>query len=91
MEAGLNTFCLVTLGQLTPNQIFVALKEYKRLPYTFVYLFAFFLLSDVGAVVLAYRDNADLVGDSGFGHDSHAGVDLPKRPVPVLIPAEHIS
>ncbi|KAN0128536.1 Autophagy-related protein 22-like protein [Lactarius tabidus] len=28
------------------KQIFVALKEYKKLPYTFVYLFALFLLSD---------------------------------------------
>jgi len=28
------------------KQIFEALKQYKRLPYTFVYLFAFFLLAD---------------------------------------------
>jgi len=28
------------------KQIFSALKEYKKLPYTFIYLFAFFLLAD---------------------------------------------
>jgi len=28
------------------KQIFEALKQYKRLPYTFIYLFAFFLLAD---------------------------------------------
>ena len=29
------------------KQIWIALKQYKKLPYTFVYLIAFFLLADV--------------------------------------------
>lgn len=29
------------------KQIWIALKQYKKLPYTFIYLFAFFLLADV--------------------------------------------
>lgn len=33
----------VTIGW---KQIWIALKQYKRLPYTFIYLFAFFLLAD---------------------------------------------
>ncbi|ORX35478.1 autophagy-related protein 22-like protein [Kockovaella imperatae] len=28
------------------KQVYLALKQYKRLPYTFIYLFAFFLLAD---------------------------------------------
>jgi hypothetical protein len=31
------------------HQIWEALKQYKKLPYTFIYLFSFFLLADVGA------------------------------------------
>ncbi|KAF8261785.1 autophagy-related protein 22-like protein [Lactarius quietus] len=34
------------------KQIFVALKEYKKLPFTFAYLLSIFLLSDVGAIGL---------------------------------------
>ena len=30
------------------KQIWLAIKQYKKLPYTFIYLFAFFLLADVG-------------------------------------------
>jgi hypothetical protein len=81
---------LVNVAQLTPNQIFVALKEYKKLPYTFVYLFALFLLSDVRAIVIAHQDNADPVTHLGIGHDSHTRVDLPKRSIRVLILAEYI-
>ena len=32
---------------VTPSQIWFAMKQYKKLPYTFIYLFAFFLLADV--------------------------------------------
>ena len=35
------------------KQIWHALKQYKRLPYTFVYLFAFFLLADVSLYILS--------------------------------------
>ena len=30
------------------KQIWIALKQYKKLPYTFTYLLSFFLLADVG-------------------------------------------
>lgn len=32
------------------RQIYEALKQYRQLPYTFIYLFAFFLLADVGCL-----------------------------------------
>ena len=38
------------------NQIWVALKQYKRFPHTFTYLFAYFLLADVRAVLAIYFD-----------------------------------
>ena len=34
------------------KQIWIALKQYKKLPYTFVYLIAFFLLADVRTSIL---------------------------------------
>jgi len=33
-------------------KIWAALKTYKDLPYTFIYLFSIFLLADVSALVL---------------------------------------
>ena len=39
------------------NQIWVALKQYKRFPHTFTYLFAYFLLADVRAVFAIYLDD----------------------------------
>lgn len=33
---------------LSHLQIWIAIKQYKKLPYTFTYLFSFFLLADVG-------------------------------------------
>ena len=39
------------MPRLTPNQVWLALKEYKKLPYTSTYLFAFFLLADVRIIL----------------------------------------
>lgn len=36
------------------NQIGVALKQYKKIPYTFIYLFAYFLLADVCIFLTIY-------------------------------------
>lgn len=36
------------------NQIGVALKQYKKIPHTFIYLFAFFLLADVCVILTIY-------------------------------------
>lgn len=36
------------------NQIGVALKQYKKIPYTFIYLFAYFLLADVCIILIIY-------------------------------------
>jgi len=30
------------------KQIWLAINQYKKLPYTFIYIFSFFLLADVG-------------------------------------------
>ena len=38
------------------NQIWVALKQYKKFPHTFTYIFAYFLLADVRAVLHMYVD-----------------------------------
>jgi hypothetical protein len=43
------------------------LKECKKLPYTFAYLFAFFLLADVGTVVSFPRMTLTLWGLQGLG------------------------
>ena len=43
------------------------MKEYKKLPCTFTYLFALFLLSDVGAVVIAYYGDTNSVRIQGLG------------------------
>jgi hypothetical protein len=36
------------------NQIGVALKQYKKIPHTFIYLFAYFLLADVCIILTIY-------------------------------------
>jgi hypothetical protein len=36
------------------NQIGVALKQYKKIPHTFIYLFAYFLLADVCVILTIY-------------------------------------
>lgn len=36
------------------NQIGVALRQYKKIPHTFIYLFAYFLLSDVCVILTIY-------------------------------------
>ena len=40
----------VTVGW---KQIWIAFKQYKKLPYTFVYLIAFFLLADVRSTLVS--------------------------------------
>lgn len=39
------------------KQIWHAVKQYKKLPHTFTYLFAFFLLSDVSCHFFLYYNN----------------------------------
>jgi hypothetical protein len=38
----------ITIGW---KQIWAACNQYKQLPYTFIYLFSFFLLADVGFIL----------------------------------------
>jgi hypothetical protein len=38
----------ITIGW---KQIWAACSQYKQLPYTFIYLFSFFLLADVGFIL----------------------------------------
>ena len=71
--------------------MFVALKECRRLPYTFAFILSIFIITDVGAAVIAHRDTTDSVTGPGVGHGHHTGGDLPKRTIHVLISAEHIS
>lgn len=52
------------MSHLILNQIWVASKQYKKLPYTFTYLLAFFLLADVRGIPSVY-DNLDLTLSDG--------------------------
>ena len=42
------------------------MKQYKKLPYTFIYLFAFFLLADVSDSTILFLSCADV--DVGTTH-----------------------
>ena len=42
------------------KQIWAMCKQYKQLPYTFIYLFAFFLLADVGSRIFYDADFIDI-------------------------------
>jgi hypothetical protein len=62
------------------KQIWVALKQYKELPYTFTFLFSFFLLADVrgshseyDCVMLTLSNDC-----SGPKHYRHTGIYLPE-------------
>ena len=67
----------------------MALKTYKHLPYTFVYLFAFFFLADVSIV------SSELVGltarPSGIQYYYHARGYLSKRPIRLLVFRQYVS
>jgi hypothetical protein len=61
------------VSHLILNQIWVTSKQYKKLPYTFTYLIAFFLLADVRRIPSVY-DNLDLRRLClGFEHNWNAG------------------
>ena len=62
------------------NQIWVALKQYKKFPHTFTYLFAYFLLADVRVVLIIYIGvKLTYSGDlprPGLEHNQYTGVHL---------------
>jgi hypothetical protein len=72
-------------------QILEAFRHYKRLPYTFIYLFAFFLLADVRRFSvcenLTFADKAL----AGAQYDRDARFNMSERQIPVLVPREYIS
>ena len=45
--------CFKSSLTATVNKIWAAFKTYKQLPYTFIYLFSFFLLADVSGTISA--------------------------------------
>jgi hypothetical protein len=57
------------------KQIFQAFKQYKQLPYTFIYLFAFFLLADVSIHSAKFALLFLRPSFSGFEHDGNFGLD----------------
>lgn len=63
------------------------MKQYKKLPNTFVYLFAYFLLADVRATSIQRRhSNADISGGllPGHKHTYDASSNMSNFPVQVL-------
>ena len=66
-------------------------KQYKKLPYTFVYLVAFFLLADVRALFRPRASQIHIgVFVTGLEHHRNACRYLPERQVLVLVSADHL-
>lgn len=72
------------------KQIWVALTQFKKLPYTFVYLLAFFLLADVRLSSYGFPNCSYVYLKSGFEHNWNACINLSEREVSLLVPAEHV-
>lgn len=73
-------------------QIWEASKHYKKLPYTFIYLIAFFLLADVSSLHLCEaRLTIQYCLRLGPQHYGDACVYLPERQVQLFIPAKYVS
>ena len=77
----------VTIGW---KQIWIAMKQYKKLPYTFIYLVAFFLLADVRRFHASRTMTFLSRRNAGSQYHRDAGFHMSERQVPVLVLAEHV-
>lgn len=73
------------------KQIWQALRQYKKLPYTFIYLFSFFLLADVSFSFGTVGWLMITVDRAGLEHYWYSHWYLSERQVPILVPVQHLS